>query len=173
MSLCWVTTLFDVICCMSSKCNKKSTTWLQYRNVTLCIQNIACFKVPVLVAMQWSIASSYVFYRGVEGMSNRPCLNLPHRQYHNGVGCWINCMSTLCTYYHVYIVDIVDIVYFLPCFHNHVYIIHIVDNEILYNTNSNMGTWRSIAMSTMSAILTYEKWYHWKWFCSISYLCQH
>ena len=65
---------------------------------------------------------------------------------------------------HVYIVHIVDIVYFLPRLHNHVYIIHIVDIEILYNTNSNMGTWRSIAMSTMSAILIYEKWYHWKWF---------
>ena len=65
---------------------------------------------------------------------------------------------------HVYIVHIVDIVYFLPCLHNHVYIFHIVDIEILYNTNSNMGTWRSIAMSTMSAILIYEKWYHWKWF---------
>ena len=84
-------------------------------------------------------------------MSNRPCLNLPHCQYHNVVGCWINCMSTLCAYYNVYI-------------------IHIVDIEILYNTNSNMGTSRSIAMS---AILIYENDTIENYFCSISYLCQH
>ena len=63
--------------------------------------------------MQWSIASSYVFYRGSSGYVQWTLfsLNLPHRQYHNCVQCWINCMSTLCAYYHVYIIHIVDIVY--------------------------------------------------------------
>ena len=64
----WVSTLFCMICCLFSNCSKSSsTTWLQSKYVMFTrVVSVPHSYVPVLLAMQWSIASRYVFYRGKE-----------------------------------------------------------------------------------------------------------
>ena len=65
MCLCWVSTLFCMICCLFSNCSKSSTTWLRSLYITFpCAVNVPRSHVPVLFAMQWSVASRSAFYKG-------------------------------------------------------------------------------------------------------------
>ena len=64
MCLCWVSILFCVICCLFSNCSRSSTTRLRSLFITLRCERS---HVPVLLAMQWSVAASRsAFYRGRE-----------------------------------------------------------------------------------------------------------
>ena len=64
MCLCWVSTLFCMVCCLFSNCSKSSTTRL--RSLIYNVVNVPCSQVPVFLAMQWSVASRSAFYRGRE-----------------------------------------------------------------------------------------------------------
>ena len=64
MRLCWVSTLFWMICCLFSNCSKSST--IRLYNVFPCVVNVPRSHVPVLLAMQWSVAWRSAFYRGRE-----------------------------------------------------------------------------------------------------------
>ena len=64
MRLCWVSTLVCMICCLFSNCSKSST--IRLYNVFPCVVNVPRSHVPVLLAMQWSVAWRSAFYRGRE-----------------------------------------------------------------------------------------------------------
>ena len=68
MRLCWVSTLFWMICCLFSNCSKSSTIWLRslYITFSLLCECSTFSHVPVLLAMQWSVAWRSAFYRGRE-----------------------------------------------------------------------------------------------------------
>ena len=63
MRLCWVCTLFCMICCLFSNCSKNSTKRLRSFP---CVVNVSRSHVPVLLAMQWSVAWRSAFYRDRE-----------------------------------------------------------------------------------------------------------
>ena len=66
--LCWVSTLFCMICCLFSNCSKSSTIWPRSLYITFSrsFVNFPRSHVPVLLAMQWSVAWRSAFYRGRE-----------------------------------------------------------------------------------------------------------
>ena len=68
MRLGWVSTLFCMICCLFSNCSKSSTIWLRslYITFSLLCEIVPRSHVPVLLAMQWSVAWRSAFYRGRE-----------------------------------------------------------------------------------------------------------
>ena len=67
MRLCWVSTLFWMICCLFSNCSKSSTIRLRSLYITFpCVVKVPRSHVPVLLAMQWSVAWRSAFYRGRE-----------------------------------------------------------------------------------------------------------
>ena len=65
--LCWVSTLFCVICCLFPNCSKICTTRLRSLYITFsCVVNNPRSHLPVLLAMHWSVTSRSAFYRGRE-----------------------------------------------------------------------------------------------------------
>ena len=64
LRLCWVSTLFCMIYYLFSNCSKSST--IRLYNVFPCVVNVPRSHVPVLLAMQWSVAWRSAFYRGRE-----------------------------------------------------------------------------------------------------------
>ena len=65
MCLCWVSTLFWMICCLFFNCSKSSTTRPQSLYIAFPWVVPRCH-VPVLLAMQWSVASRSAFHRRKE-----------------------------------------------------------------------------------------------------------
>ena len=61
MRLCWVSALFCMICCLFSNCSKNSN--IRLRSLP-CVVNVPHSHVPVLLALQWSVAWISAFYRG-------------------------------------------------------------------------------------------------------------
>ena len=65
MCLCRVSSFLCMICCLFSNCSKGS----KYYTASISIYNVVnvpCSLVPLLLAMQWTVAWRSAFYRGRE-----------------------------------------------------------------------------------------------------------
>ena len=61
MRLCWVSTFVGMVC-LFFNWNENSTTQIRSKcNVFICVINVSRPYVPLLLAMQWGVASRFAF----------------------------------------------------------------------------------------------------------------
>ena len=74
--LCWVSTLFGMICCLTSNCSKSSTTWLRCIYITFYLCAVVCHFLMCQYSSQCNEWYNETHWSGISFLSHETLRNV-------------------------------------------------------------------------------------------------